>query len=436
MPIVALGTKAYRRLDGLTPEVRLRNLYLEKDESGISPDGTLRVQRPGLTRYNDLTDVRGMDFYVSGNVRLTVAANQLYAGTDAKGFIAGAGIAPMVTTTFYEAILGGNTLYLYDGTLTKVSTPEGDVVQDIDQLNQYVLVLTPSGRFYWIVPGDKQIDALNFATAESSPDAAKAICRVGDEFWIFGDQTIEPWQSTGDPDAPFQRVSGRTYERGCLSRDTVKRFDNSVMWVSDDSQVCRGGAVPQVVSDNGIAERIRKRGGDLSAWVFGLDGHEFYVLRIPGQGTFAYDASTQNWSEFATLGSPEWAPLVGYDRAGLILCGGAKLWKLDSEAFTDDGVAIERTVTGTVALMGKIGRNDSFSIGVGASADATVRIRWRDGQDDYAAYYDEIPIYAPFDVASIYRLGMPQQPYREVEVSCLDPVRLRIAGCIANGAWK
>jgi len=442
MVAVPIGLKAYKRTDGFVPETKLRNFYVEKDESGISPDQTLRIQRPGLTRAQTLGlgPVRGLDYRVSSDEQMTVSGGSLFSGGADKGAIAGTGITPMVGTTFIYAILGGSTLYVYDGTLRTLTMPDdaGEVV-DIDQINQYLLILTRTGKFYWLVPGETTVDPLNFATAESSPDKAVAIRRVGDEFWIFGDDSIEPWQSTGDLDAPFQRVTGRIYERGCLARDTVKRFDNSVMWVSDDAQVCRGGAVPQVVSDNAIAERIRKKGGDLSAWVFGIDGHEFYCLAIPGQGTFAYDASTEMWSEFATLGKSTWAARVGYDRQGTILCGSdtnGAVWRVDPDSGTDDGLAIERIATGTVGFIGAIGRNDSLSVGVGCSAGTTVRIRWMDGQDGYPDYYDELTVRSPFDVASLWRLGRPQQPYRTVEVSCIAPERIRLAGMVANEAWR
>jgi len=444
MVTVPLGIKAYKRSDGFVPEVRLVNMYLEKDESGISPDGTLRITRPGLSPLYALTSgpTRGIDYRAGTGETLIVSGERLYNNGVDAGAIGGSGVAPMTSTTFHEAIVG-DKLYLYDTAVTGLDTPDDpfgagpQTVQDVDQLNQYTLVLMTNGRWYWIVPGEAAYDPLNFATAESSADGGVAICRVGDEFWIFGTQTIEPWQSTGDLDAPFQRASGRLYERGCLDRDTVKRFDNSVMWVADDCTVCRGGAVPQVVSDNGLSERIRKRTGPTSAWVFGLDGHEFYVLRIPGQGTFAYDAQTQSWCEWATGSGQGWAPHVGYDAAGVVVCGDAAtgtVWTLDADG-DDAGQPINWLVTATLPLMGRTPRNNSISLGVGCAANAPVNLRWRDGQDDYPALYDDMPIArAPFDVTTLYRLGQPLQPYRTVEFS--GSTRVRVAGCKANEAWR
>lgn len=438
MPLIPLGIGSYKRSDGLVPEVVLRNLYLEEDKSGISPDKTLRIQRPGLSRYADYPAIiRGLHLRTSTGERLVITGGTLYVGFEAKGTVGGTGATSIVSTPFVSVIASDGLAFLYNTAVTALplpnDAPSGGYVQDVDQLNAYAIILLPNGRFYWLVPGETTIDALNFATAESLPDKAVAVRRLGDEFWIFGTQNIEVWQPTGDLDAPFQRASGRNFERGCFARDTVRRFDNTLVWVGDDYQVYRASSVPQVISDPGISERIRKATGPCSAWTFALDGHSFYVLTIPGQGRFAFDASTQAWSEFT------WPAGVGYQEAGEIIAGSdidGRLWRVDADALTDDGAVFERTVSATIPILGKPPRNDSVSIGVGCSADATIRLRWKDGQEEYPTYYDEIEVHAPFDVGTLYRLGQPDQPYRTLEISCVEPVRIRIAGMSANEGWS
>lgn len=444
MPIVPLGIGSYKRNDGLVPEVVLRNMYLEADKSGISPDKTLRIQRPGLALDFDYgAPIRATHYRTATGERLVVSGNQLYSG-GSVGAIAGEGAVPMTSTQFATALVGGVKAYVYTDTLANVALPNdaplAGAVRDVDQLNNYILLLQPTGRFYWIVPGETDVDPLNFATAESLPDEGIALRRLGDEFWIFGAENVEVWQPTGDLDLPFARAAGRNFERGCLYRDTVRRFDNTLVWVGDDYQVYRAANVPQVISDAGLSERIRKATSDCSAWTFGIDGHSFYVLRIPGQGTFAYDASTQAWSEFATLGKGVWLPWVGMQIAGVTYAGSSddgRLWRVSGDAVNDDGVAIECVVTATVPVLGKPPRNDSVSVGVGASADCDILLRWRDGQDDFPAYYDPIEVRAPFDVGTIWRLGQPDQPYRTLEISKIDPnVRIRIAGLMVNESWQ
>jgi len=440
VPVVPLAIGAYKRGASFLPETICRNMVLEADKSGVSPDKTIRVQRPGLVGFDVLpAPLRALDYRIASRQQIAVSGVGLYADGVYQGAIGGVDHAPITETAFTMAILGGEQIYLYDTALTTLAMPDGRAVQDIDQLNGYVLALCPDGVFYWMLPGQTTIDALDFADAESLADGGIAIRRLGDEFLVFGTQTVEPWQATGNADAPFQRASGRLYERGCLERDTVRRFDNSIMWVGDDCQVYRIGAVPQVVSDNGIAERIRNRTARMSAWVFTADAHKFYCLRIPGQGTFAFDALTGAWSEFATFGETAWNPHVGYEAGGLVYAGSStdgRVWQVTPDAADDEGLTMERVVTGTVPVTGKPPRNDSFTIGAGGSGDYTLRLRWRDGQDDFPDYYDDLEVRSPSSLTDIYRLGSPDQPFRTFEVSILDTVKASIFGAMANEAWK
>lgn len=446
MPTAPLGIGSYKRSDGLVPEVVLRNMYLEEDKSGISPDKTLRVQRPGLVLdYDYGAPIRAVHYRSARSERIIVAGGALFSGTTQKPVaIPGNEYVPIVSTQFATALVANGKVIIYDVDATPAPLPndaplDGFVV-DTDQLNNYILLLQPNGRFYWIEPGEKTVDPLNYATAESLPDAGVALKRLGDEFWIFGSENVEVWQPTGDQDLPFARASGRNFERGCLHRYSVQRFDNTLVWVGDDYQVYRAANVPQVISDSGLSERIRKALGPCSAWTFGLDGHNFYVLRIPGQGTFAYDAATKAWSEFITKDQPTWLPATGAVVFGEILCGcsgDGRVWKVSGDAVNDAGDAIECVVTATVPIQGKKQRNDSVSVGVGVSQDCEIRLRWKDGQNDYPSYYDPIDVRAPFDVGTLYRLGSPDQPYRTLEVSKVDPaVRLRIAGLTYNESWS
>lgn len=438
--IVPLGTAASMRDSALVPEVKLLNFFLEKDESGISPDNILRIQRPGLQGVGVVGSgpIRGLYYRSADDTQIVVSGGRVYrAGADI-GSIDGDGLVKLVETNLGMYAAGGGRFYEIGDTVTGIPIPEGRIVQDIDQINSYVIVGCTDGTFYWLVPGATAIEPLDFATAESLPDRLVAVCRVGDEFWLFGTDNTEIWQPTGLLDAPFQRVTGRTMERGAANRDTVVRFDNSVMWVTDDAQVCRGGAVPQVVSTPAIAEQIR-RGGTTTAWTFALDGHEFYMLDIETSGTYAYDASTQVWSRFSSFGRRYWRPMAGQAHRGKVHAGDREtgmIYAVLAGLATEDGQSVVRTVTGTVPLIGRSGRNDSLSVGVGVSADCQIRVRWRDGQEDFPDQFEYLDARAPFDVVTLYRLGQPEQPYREIEVSCVDPVALRIAGCKANEGWR
>jgi Phage stabilisation protein len=433
MPIVPLGVGAYRRNKSFQPDVEMLNLLLEADDSNGSPDKFFRIGRPGYSLYYSLpAAIKGLyrqDRVFGGDV-FAVAGFSLYRNQNLVGSV-GSGNAAFAPGIDLLAIVTDPTFYLYDGTNTvRAVLPDSNVATDVDQLNSYLVVACRNGRFYWLEPGQTVFDPLNFATAESAPDGLIAVRRLVDELWFFGVSSIEVWQATGDVNAPFSRAGGRQYERGCLFRDTVRRFDNAIVWVGEDNIVYRTSNSPLDIGTPWLSERIAKRGGDLSAFMFGFDDHKLYVLRIPGQGSFAYDASTQEWSEFRTDGATEWHPHVACDLPVSTLVGNFEagdVWLIDTDAATDDGKIITRRVSGSIALQGRPARTPNISLGVGVSADCTVNIRWKDAREDYPAYYEEIQALAPADIVNVFRCGQAQQPFRTFEVMINDPVLVRIS---------
>jgi len=447
MPPVPLGISAYRRTDSFQPEIELVNMYLEEDKSGASPDKWMRLQRPGMVDYATLPGpVRGMyrQDGVFAGMTFGVANGRLLSVTEGATVDLGA-VTPGPVAAFSPgvgilSVVTAPDAYLYDGTTVEpLLLPNGYTAIDVDQINGYQIIATPSGRFYWLEPGQTEIDALDFATAESAPDGLIAVRRLVDELWFFGVSSIEVWQSTGDPDAPFQRAAGRQFERGCLFRDTVRRFDNALVWVGEDNIVYRTSNGPIDIGSPWISERIRMRAGDISALVLGLDDHKFYVLRIPGQGSFAYDASTQQWCEFATQGLDEWAPHVSAELATGTLLGSSEtgaVWRLDYSISTDAGIPMRRAVSGSLPLQGKPGATPNISLGVGCEEDCEVAISWKDGREDYPAYPEVMDARAPVDIVNLYRTGQVREPFRTFRVEITDPVKVRISGMRFGESWQ
>ncbi|HEV2816711.1 MAG TPA: hypothetical protein VGW40_05770 [Allosphingosinicella sp.] len=444
MPNIPLGIQSYDRPSGFEPEVQLVNFYMEKDESGASPDQFFRIQRPGLTLFAELPDpVRGL-YRSDGttfNLPLVASGGELYeidgATQTPLGDIGSDGdTVSIAASTFHVAAVSAGVLFLYDGeTLSAIEPPSGEEWIGVEAIKSYFILPMADGTFFWIEPGATEIKPLNFATAESAPDGLIGVRRLNDELFFFGVSSTEVWQMTGDANLPFAPASGRNFDKGCLSRDTIHNFDNSVVFVGNDGIVYRVGGVPERISTFGIEERMRKRADLPSAFTFSHDAHKFYVLRIPGQGTFAYDAATQLWSEFATYGETVWKPYLASDLStGAILAdsGSGKIWAIDGDNGTDDGEIIQRIVTASVPLIGAPIRNDNFLIRVGASEACNIRLRWADGGDDFPDDYETLLARAPTDIVYLYRLGAATQPTRTFEISCIDEARIRISGASVN----
>lgn len=446
MPEIPLGQNAYRRLASFQPEVEMVNLFLEQDQSGAA-GGVMRIMRPGLTRRADIAASGSRGVFrqdgVFASALFSVMGGSLFRDGVRLGSVPGTELVAFAATTDGLYILGGKTLLVYDGDdLSAVAIPDVDdapmIPVDIDSLAGYLIISCQDGTFFWLVPAAGTIDPLDFATAESSSDGLVAGRRLGSEIFLFGASSVEPWQVTADPDAPFQKAVGRQFERGCLDRDSVQRFDNSILWVGDDLNLYRAGATPEILADEGLSERIRLRSDATSAWVLNLDRHKFYILRIPGQGSFAYDAATKTLSRFKSPDLAEWRAIVGLsDRWGAVAGDAATgtLWGIDPTVATEDDVAMEWAVSGSIPASGKPVRNDGFAVDVGVEEDCTIRFRWKDGRDDFPSYYEPLEARAPVDTLTIYRLGSVEPPCRTFELSGVDPVRVRISAAKTE-AWQ
>ncbi len=273
MPQVLLGMSTYRRAVAKSPEVVLRNRYLERNPTNLE-DQVALIVRPGLEA-NDLLDgapIRqtyhekgafGGDLFIVAGAKLFRKSWLTGLVTQIAGTIAGTGQPSMTIVT----VGGTPRLYITDGFLLQwtaggplatIPTPDDIPMIWLDHIVSFVICIqNASRRFYWITPGAVVIELLNFAEAERSSDHILNVNVVGDQIWFFKQETTEVWFPTGDVDAPFQRIRGRLFDRG-VWESTGLRVRDAVIVVGNDAVVYSVEAGPQRISTHGIEERIRK----------------------------------------------------------------------------------------------------------------------------------------------------------------------------------
>lgn len=435
MVTIPLGISAFNRADTFIPETTLKNMYLEKGDQ----DQVLRIKRPGLNKsvqtnhpINGIFQSDGIlndDIFVHSNNKIHKVNGKYLT---ALGIVPGTGPVQMAATSFnLLGIVTDSGLYFWDGTSVRhILMPiESEIPVSIEAINSYFIIGCQSGKYWWINPGLKgwynQDGPLQFATAEESADKLVGLKRRGDEIFFFGTNSVEVWSPSGNADQAFSRQAGRSYNRGCAARDTIQLFDNNVYWVGDDYIVYSTSQVPQRVSNFGIEERLRKRTGEPSAFTFGFNGHLFYVLRIPGQGSFAYDASTQLWSEFQSFGYDHWLPnnalrkgSTTYLSANIPATGylgqeTGRIYILDSTS-EDDDLKIECVVSGTILLTNsKPVRNTDVTVTASTLGNTVIKLRWKD-QQTWTSYID-LNMRAPVYIGRASRCGSIRQPYRTYE---------------------
>jgi hypothetical protein len=184
----------------------------------------------------------------------------------------------------------------------------------VEELGGYFSFIDPNTQtFYTSALEDAlTLDALDFATANSSPDKLVGQVVTTNALVLLGETSGEVWQlnTSNDPNAfVFDRNPGVFLEVGLLAPHTAKQLDNSAFWLGRDQR--GAGIVYKMegfravrISTNAIEELIQKAirdGNDVSqacAYAYQQDGHSFYVLTVPGlKTTWAYDVATGEWAE-------------------------------------------------------------------------------------------------------------------------------------------
>lgn len=367
MPAFNLLAAACAARSPVASAQRLVNLYPEANQdSSITLYGT-----PGLRLWASVG---------AGPIRgLCVASDQLYVvsgdgvySVDADGVATllgtistTAGLVSMANTGVELQIVDGSTagyvVTLSTNTMAAITDPDfpGGVTNAF--LDGFVLFNEPGTGKFWSTGayGAGVIDPLDFATAEGAPDPLVSLIVDHREIWLFGTASTEVWYNAGNPDFPFERVSGAFIEHGCAAAYSVAKMDNTVFWLGQDDKgrgmVWRAeGYTPQRISTHDIETLISNFAtvSDAVAWTYQQDGHGFYVLSFPSADmTFCYDVATQLWHQRAWRDSSDTLhrhrvqchAMFGGQHIGGDWESGT-LYVLDLDTYTDDGAAIVREI--------------------------------------------------------------------------------------------
>ena len=206
-------------------------------------------------------------------------------------------------------------------------------------------------------------DALDYYTAEGSPDNLISIGKLNNELWLFGGKTTEIWYDTGDTfNGQFKRVNQGFIDIGIDAPWSVATSGNTIFWLGGSSQghgiVWQSQTyIPQRISTHAIEYIIGKltRTVDAVAFCYQQEGHFFYQITFPSDElTLVYDMKTKMWHKrgyyYKETGD------IGRHRAqchafwnGKNYVGdyaNAKLYELDLDTFTDNGEIIRMVRVG------------------------------------------------------------------------------------------
>lgn len=348
------------------------NLYPEPDELTTGKDQSIGalVSCPGLTTLATapLKGIRGL-YRVSSNGQLYAVANQyLYSVGSNWSLIQ---IGKLKTQSGNVSMSdNGQQLVVVDGPFGYILELDNNNFSEITStafygsnvvvfLNGYFVLVKPeSGQFYWSSLYDgTTYDALDFATAESSPDLAVSLISYKNQLVVMGATTAQPFYNAGDPLSAFSAVPGSTVEHGCIAPLSLAKSGDLLFWLGLDDYgqgVVWKAAGYQVVkaSNFGIELAIQSYGdiSDATAFVYQQRGHTFYVLNFTNAGTtWVLDIELGVWHERKSIGADgklgRWRANCHTFAYGEHVVGDfedGRIYKLDFSNFTDDGKTLLR----------------------------------------------------------------------------------------------
>ena len=446
---------------------RTVNMYAVLDQQGKKPASL--YARPGNALFGTLGSGPGRGAFAATNGRVfVVSGSQLYellasgTGTVLGSLLTSSGDITIAENGAQMAICDGINLYILTYAtnvfLRVVSANLPSAASVVFADGYFIVNRSPtSGIFQISAPYDGFTwAALDFATAESSPDSLLRVAVIFGQLWLFGDLSVEPWYNTGSASFPYQRVSASSkLSAGVAAPSTVLELDNTAFWVGKDSRgtgiVYRAnGYSPQRISTEAIELRLQAAPSisTMKAITYQEAGHTFYIITGGGMETaLVYDVSTKLWTEWAyfnSFGNYE-LPLTN----GLIYAFGktlgidrttGKIYEQSAAYYSDNGdeIACDRIFThifdnGNPFLIKNLTVN--FETGVGnatVTAPKAMLYLSNDGGRTFYTYYEAFIGAAGNFLTRVvwWRLGRHRQCTFRVRVT--DSVKRVITGGVFN----
>lgn len=231
-------------------------------------------------------------------LRGTVAAKDTYVDMDDNGR----------QVVLVDGV-NGYILTLADNDFQRITAAGWRGSATVCEVDGYFIFVQPdSGIVYNSNLYDGQdINALEFATVEGSPDNMVAVAALSGKPWMFGTETTQVFYDAGGTSFPFQPIDGAFIQYGCAAAHSVANSANTLFWlgsgVEGDGIVWMAtGYLPQRVSTYALEYAISQYDdiSDAIGYTYEEEGHYFYCLNFPtGGATWVFDIGLQLWHERA-----------------------------------------------------------------------------------------------------------------------------------------
>ncbi len=313
----AFGIGLQGKSSNVTSQSR-NNLYMDIQPQEDKTQISLHA-RPGLTLFCAFGDTPVRGAIVVGSVMYAVHRRVLWevsttgVKTSRGTLLTTSGRVAMAANQGGQVMITDGTAgYIYviaTTTLTAIADAQYiDAATTVCYHDGYFIVERPNTAQFWVSAADDGTswDALDFATAEKTPDNLVRVIDNTTEILLLGTDSIEWWNNTGASDFPYERISGGVAEIGLRAKWSVARLgESSIVMLANNREmggfkVVRIEGYQYTVISNPELEKIINgyTTSDATGYAYQFQGHSFYQLNFPTDSvSWLYDSATNLWSQ-------------------------------------------------------------------------------------------------------------------------------------------
>lgn len=292
----------------------------------LEGDNWMMASAPGEYEIAALADeIRGS--YVAGSRWFVAAGSTLYEVTSTGGYtsrgslLTPSGFVGMSDNKTQLAIVDGSNLYIFtlaSNVLTTITVAGWRGSDDVQEMDGFFIFVDPDTDQFYLsaIDNGSNLNALDFSSADTSPDNIVTHRVNHRQLWLFGDLSSEIWIDSGASAFPFVRYSSYTLDVGCVGKRAAINAADTIFWIGKTKRgsgtvYMASGNQPQRVSTIAVEQALRASTdiSGASMWCYQIEGHEFIGINAPGlKTTWVYDAAIQQWHERGEW-SAGWLPL-------------------------------------------------------------------------------------------------------------------------------
>jgi len=342
------------------------------------------VTLPTTGGVRNMTEVDGQLYATIGRSEYLIDAGgsaTLIGAIPSDGFVGSARNQRASGTQVIKVCDGGKWVFV-SGTQTPITDPDLPPPIDVCVVNQSAIFACANGSMFRSEINDAtNIDGLDTAAAESSPDGLLRVVDRGPDVIPIGTRSAEVWTDQGSEAFGFSRtnviqigaVGQRAVTKGAILGQSIA---DTVAWVATNSEgryagiAMLSGYTPQKISTawvDRIVDQVADKASIVaSSWV--ERGRSFLAWRLPDR-TILYDTSTGQWHERRSLSGTgdmtTWRVAHTAVLGGRVMAGDAdnpKLYWLDPDTSDEDGdeMVVQVTTPPANAFPGRIEMNQLY----------------------------------------------------------------------------